>query len=68
MPQRVDLVYRARPAAGADLDAVRPVSPEIAEVRWFPPDELPELQVETTTALIALARAANEPRPGWEVA
>ncbi|MCB1015362.1 MAG: NUDIX domain-containing protein [Acidimicrobiales bacterium] len=68
VPQRVDLVYRARPAAGADLDAVRPVSPEIAEVRWFPPDELPELQVETTTALIALARAANEPRPGWEVA
>ena len=67
-PQRIDLVYRARPAAGADLSAIGPVSPEITEVRWFPPDELPELQVETTSALIALARNANEARPGRDVA
>ena len=67
-PQRVDLVYRARPAPGVDLGVVRPVSAEIAEVRWFPPDELPELQIETTGALIALARAISDPGLGWEVA
>jgi 8-oxo-dGTP pyrophosphatase MutT (NUDIX family) len=67
-PQRVDLVYRARPGRDADLAHVQPVSPEIAEVRWFPADELPELQTETTTALMALARAVSEPGPGWEVA
>ena len=56
-PQRVDIVFRARPAPGADLDAVRPSSPEIAEVRWFPVEELPDLQHETVSALVALARA-----------
>jgi ADP-ribose pyrophosphatase YjhB (NUDIX family) len=65
VPQRVDLVYRARPAAGADLAAVAPVSAEIAAVRWFPADELPELQFETTGALMALARASREGRRGW---
>ena len=60
VPQRVDLVYRARLAPGAGLDDVRPVSAEIAEARWFPPAELPELQHETTTALMALARADRD--------
>lgn len=58
-PQRVDLVYRARLGKGVDLAGVRPVSPEIAEVRWFPPDELPELQIETTAALMAMARTVS---------
>ena len=35
-------------------DAATPTSPEIAEVRWFAPDELPDLQHETTGALDAL--------------
>ena len=61
-PQRVDLVFRARPAPGADPDAVRPLSPEIAEVRWFSPDALPDLQHEATTALIALARSSRTPQ------
>lgn len=60
VPQRVDLVYRARLAPGAGLDDIRPVSVEIAEARWFPPAELPELQHETTTALMALARADRD--------
>lgn len=61
-PQRVDVVFRAQPVERADLDAVRPMSPEIVEVRWFPADALPELQHETSTALIALARTARSPQ------
>lgn len=55
-PQRVDLVYRARLAAGVDADAAAPGSPEILEVGWFALDALPELQHETAEALVALAR------------
>jgi 8-oxo-dGTP diphosphatase len=61
-PRRVDIVFRARPAAGADPDAAHPVSPEITEVRWFPGDALPELQHETSSALVALARASSSPQ------
>ncbi len=60
VPQRVDLVYRARPAVGSVLDDIQPVSAEIARACWFPPGELPELQHETTTALMALARSDRE--------
>jgi 8-oxo-dGTP diphosphatase len=59
-PQRVDIIYRARPAVGSDPDAVAPGSPEIVEARWFSRDELPELQHETVAALMALARAETE--------
>ncbi len=61
-PQRVDIIYRARPSAGADPDAAAPGSPEILEARWFGRDELPELQHETVEALVALGRAATEPQ------
>lgn len=60
--RRVDLVYRARPAAGQDTTTVTPRSPEITEARWFPIDELPELQFETSGALVALARSAGSPQ------
>lgn len=60
-PQRIDLVFRARPAIGADPLAARPTSPEIVEVAWFAPDALPELQHETAVALVTLARAAASP-------
>src|SRR5690349_9705025 len=43
-PQRVDLVFRAR--VRGDGAEARPISAEILEVRWFPADELPELQFE----------------------
>ncbi len=59
-PQRVDLVFRGRlrdPAAEP-----RPSSPEILEARWFLPDDLPELQFETTGALMGLARASRNPQ------
>ena len=60
-PQRVDVIYRARPVPGTDLSVVAPGSPEIAEARWFPADGLPELQHETAAALVALARTLPAP-------
>jgi len=59
-PQRVDLIFRARPAHGTDPDAVKPGSPEIVEVGWFGRDELPELQHETASAFVMLARATSD--------
>lgn len=59
--QRVDVVFRARVADGFDPDSARPASPEIVEVRWFPSDDLPDLQFETSNALMALARRAVSP-------
>lgn len=60
-PQRVDLVYRARVRPGHPQDPV-PGSPEIVRAAWFPADQLPELQVETSDALVALARSARAPQ------
>jgi 8-oxo-dGTP diphosphatase len=59
-PRRIDVVFRARPLADADPDDARPCSPEIAEVRWFSPGDLPDLQHETVSALVALARLDNQ--------
>lgn len=59
-PRRIDIVYRARLEAGVDAATARPSSPEIAEVRWFPVEELPELQHETVSALVALARLDSD--------
>jgi 8-oxo-dGTP diphosphatase len=70
-PQRVDVVFRARPAEGADPDALDLGSAEIVEARWFLGDALPELQFETAGALVALARIAAGagqrplPEPVW---
>jgi 8-oxo-dGTP pyrophosphatase MutT (NUDIX family) len=61
-PQRVDIVYRARPVDEAGADALQPASPEIVEARWFPPDQTPELQHETAGALVALARSSRSPQ------
>jgi 8-oxo-dGTP diphosphatase len=55
-PQRVDIVYRARPVSLAEVGEARPCSPEIVEVGWFSPSALPELQFETAEAMVALAR------------
>lgn len=61
VPQRVDLIFRARLVDPACDDA-RPSSPEIAEAGWFPSDELPDLQFETANALVALARSSHAPQ------
>jgi ADP-ribose pyrophosphatase YjhB (NUDIX family) len=60
--QRVDLVFRARPVAGHDPITARPMSPEITECAWFATDALPDLQAETSGALVALARSATNPQ------
>lgn len=71
VPQRVDVVFRARPADGVDTDALTLGSAEIVDARWFPADSLPELQFETAGALVALARVATGagqrplPEPVW---
>ncbi len=54
--QRVDIVFRARPAEGVDPDSARASSPEIVEVAWFSPEALPDLQFEASGAMVALAR------------
>jgi 8-oxo-dGTP diphosphatase len=62
-PRRIDVVFRARPVADADPESAKPTSPEIAEARWFSTDAMPELQHETVSALVALARLDNQPPP-----
>ena len=61
VPQRVDVVFRARPADDVDPDTLTLGSAEIVEAAWFAPDRLPELQAETSGALVALGRASQSP-------
>jgi 8-oxo-dGTP diphosphatase len=56
--RRVDVIYSARAADGAEP---APCSPEVVEVAWFDRNDLPELVPEATTAMIELGRAE---RPG----
>jgi len=60
--RRVDVVFRARLAPGQAADRARPCSPEIVEAGWFPADDLPELQHETSGALVSLARSSLSPQ------
>lgn len=60
-PQRVDVIYRGRPAMDADPASASPRSPEIVEARWFSREALPDLQHETAEALIRLARVSRSP-------
>ena len=57
--RRVDVIFAARPAHGADPDSARPRSAEINECRWFPPDNLQLLQHETAGALVVMSRASR---------
>ena len=59
-------IYRARLVNGSIPTPCRPTSVEILEARWFPADELPELQHETAGALVALARARDPINPTGE--
>jgi ADP-ribose pyrophosphatase YjhB (NUDIX family) len=55
--RHVEYVVRARPVDDADADRVRPTSPEIVEVAWFDPEDLPGLHEHAARALAALIRA-----------
>ncbi len=57
--RRVDVVFAARPRDGT-AHAAASASAEIVESRWFAPDELPDLQHETVSALGALARRRGD--------
>lgn len=65
-PHRVDVVFLARPAAGADLDQVRPSSPEIERLDWFDLADLPRIQPETVAALRSLEARGLIELPGPE--
>ena len=45
VPQRIDIVYRARPVTLSELEHVRARSPRSVRLVWFAPDALPELQI-----------------------
>ena len=55
--RRVDVIFTARLADGSAEPERSPHSPEIADARWFPPDGLPRLLPEATSALIELGRS-----------
>ncbi len=59
--RRVDVIFTARLSEGSEEPERTPHSPEIADARWFPPDGLPSLLPEATSALIQLGRT-NHPR------
>ena len=54
--RRVDVVFTAKLAEDSAEPERSPHSPEITAARWFPPDELPNLLPEATSALIQLGR------------
>lgn len=54
--RRVDVVFNTRLASGSPDPEGGPHSPEITEVRWFPPGALPSLLPEATAALVQLGR------------
>jgi ADP-ribose pyrophosphatase YjhB (NUDIX family) len=52
-PRRVVMAFPMRLAAGVDASDVRPASPEIVEVAWFAPTELPAISRTTRLVLDA---------------
>lgn len=54
--RRVDVVFQAGLREGSARPEGTEHSPEIADVRWFPPDGLPDLLPEAASALIQLGR------------
>ena len=55
--RRVDVIFRARPSSAGDETGAEAASPEVTEARWFPADELPRMQLESTQALEVLRTA-----------
>jgi 8-oxo-dGTP diphosphatase len=49
--RKVDVLYRARVASGAQPSDARAIPPEIIECRWFSTTDLPALQPEAVSGL-----------------
>jgi 8-oxo-dGTP pyrophosphatase MutT (NUDIX family) len=66
--RRVDVIFNARLAPASPEPEDGHHSPEITDVRWFAPDDLPSLLPEATAALVQLGRTyppgSLGPRPG----
>ena len=56
VPRRVDIVFWPDPRPAPRSTRCGRTRPEITKVGWFQPADLPDLQPETATALVALAR------------
>jgi 8-oxo-dGTP diphosphatase len=55
--RRIEYVCRARVVDGVDPDSFVISSPEIVEIAWFEPGDMPELQDHAAESLVALLRA-----------
>lgn len=55
--RRVDVIFTARLTERSPEPPLHPSSPEVSETGWFPPDGLPSLLPEATSALVQLGRA-----------
>lgn len=61
--QRVNFIYQAVPAEGADPDAVKPQASEILELGWFASDEFPmTIPDESSMVMLELADPDVAPR------
>lgn len=58
--QRVNFIYTARPAPGADPDALEAQASEILELGWFAADELPETIPDMSGELVFGPNAAPD--------
>lgn len=60
--QRVNFIYRARPAPGADPDALHAQASEILELGWFHPDEFPETNPDMSGEVMLTGAGPDQPR------
>lgn len=60
--QRVNFIYRAVPAPGADPDDIRAQAAEILELGWFQPDEFPETHPDMSGEVMLSGVDPNHPR------
>ncbi len=60
--QRVNFIYRAAPAPGADPDALHAQASEILELGWFHPDEFPETNPDMSGEVMLTGAGPEQPR------
>ena len=60
--QRVNFIYDAVPAPGADPDDIRAQASEILELGWFSPDELPATSPDDYQKIL-IRQASEHPGP-----